>query len=231
MSFTCLLAALSIAAACGDPCSTPPLGISMPGAQPGQTSALPPLPKPACYPSPTLRNLYVQTPPFVATGNSSWTFSVIEGKLLIQTNDGMQSRCERMTLLVNGADPAEVSVSGTQLKVVSGTDCINGTFLQANADRVTRTGVDGALLTFKGNAKLVFARQGKKADVSADRVSLNLATGQITCDMGTQPVYPPAPGSNIPCPVTPVTSTGSSPPQATTPVPSTSSFWGLGFFH
>src|SRR5262245_59678929 len=109
--------AVGIAAACGPyigpickpptPASTP-TGISMPlvaqssapPATPQCTTPhnLPPAPPPTEYPSPTTPSAAQPVPPpaFACPG---WNLSIVDGKLHLQTVDGLRSTCEKMTIL------------------------------------------------------------------------------------------------------------------------------------
>jgi hypothetical protein len=110
--------------------------------------------------------------------------------------------CEKLSILATGVEPTEVAVGSNQIRVSSGKDVKGGDFLQATADRVSRSGPEGTVVILEGTAKLLYVRQGKKAEVSAERISVNLATGQVVSDLGnTTPVSPivPATGST-PCP-------------------------------
>ena len=181
-----VLLAAGIAAACGP---YAPAGCSMPPASSGTTQSCPSaMPQaPACPVQATL--------PSVPSAVSVWTLSVVGGKLQLQTADGARSQCERMTMVVNGADPIEVLTKGSKIHLAAGKDSVGACSLQAVADRVTRTGWEGSLVTLEGNATLVYVRNGKKADIAADRIAVNLPTGQVTVDMDVpQPVAtPPAP--------------------------------------
>jgi hypothetical protein len=188
-----LLAAVGL----GEACTPPP---------PQATWVQPPsgYPTPAPIPTPVQSPYsYVAqaTPPLPA--NASWFLSVVNGKLQLQTADGSRSMCERLTIMVSGVDPVEVTVVGKQIQIAAGKDCKGGTLLQGTAERLTRTGVEGALLTLEGSAKLVYVRNGHKAEISADRISVHLAAGQIVTDMDVPkpvtPVLPPGTGY----PVTP----------------------------
>src|SRR5262249_59345926 len=72
--------------------------------------------------------------------------------------------------------------------------------LAGSALRVSRTGPKGCILTLEGEATLTLIRQGKKAELTADRISVNLVTGQVEGQIGHPPQNPPVP------PVTPCTS-------------------------
>jgi hypothetical protein len=128
------------------------------------------------------------------------------GKLHLQTAEGTRSICDHLTILVGGVEPAEATVVDKRIQIVGGKDSKGSTILQATAERVIRSGAEGALMTLEGNAKLVYARNGHKADVCAERISVNLVTGQIVAEMdaprsvtpiqpagSSYPVSPPAP--------------------------------------
>jgi hypothetical protein len=147
-----------------------------------------------------------------------WNLSVADGKLQMQTPDGGRSLCERLTIVVTGVDLVEATITGQRIQLSSGKDAPGGTFLQASADRVTRTGQEGSIVGLEGNAKMVYARGGKKADISADRVSVNLMTGQIVIDMDAPP-QPVLPGQRM---VQPCAGTCPATPPVMPPVTSTS---------
>jgi hypothetical protein len=136
-------------------------------------------------------------------------------KVQVQTSDGMRATCEGLTIHVNGVEPLRVSVLGKQVQAHCGAqECQAGNgcdALQLSADRVSRSGPDGALLTLEGNAKLLCIRRGKRAEMAAEQISFHLVTGHIDCEMGQQP---PAPaivpcGTSAPC-TRPTCTTGSS---------------------
>jgi hypothetical protein len=49
----------------------------------------------------------------------------------------------------------------------------------ATADRVTRGGPDGGVLTLEGNARLSSSGEGRFAEIGAERIVVNLLTGQM----------------------------------------------------
>jgi hypothetical protein len=135
--------------------------------------------------------------------------------------------CEKLTILVGGVEPAEVSIADKLIKIASGKDVKDGDFLLATAQKVTRTATDGAQLVLEGNAKLVFVRKNKKIEVSTDLLSVNLSTGQVLSEMDApKPVAPvqdrtaPIPGTTAPpagCgyPIAPAAPSGPPAPSAT----------------
>src|SRR5207247_3764802 len=102
-----------------------------------------------------------------------------------------------------GVDPAEVSVAGKLIRIASGKDVKEGSFLQASAEKVTRTATDGAQLVLEGNAKLLYVRKSKKIEVSTDLLSVNLSTGQVLSEMDAPKLRTPCCGStpSTPAPV------------------------------
>jgi hypothetical protein len=210
---------VSVAAVWADwrPISYPPLpGISVPFPQAAQPYSPYPTMHPVSYPSvPPLPPNNVIPPPLPSTPvpgipASGWTLTVAEdGKLRVQTADGLSASVERMTMPVAGAQPLQVSVENRQVIVawcfdcksgcVKGADCLDGV-----AERVTRTGGDGSVLVLEGKAKLLCMRKGKKAEIAADRILVNVTTGHIETELSWQQalpqVTPPPPGI---VPVTP----------------------------
>jgi len=153
------------------------------------------------------------TPP----GAPGTNLSIVDGKLHLLGMDGSKMTCEKFTILVNGVAPAEVTVNDKLIKITSGSDIKDGTFLQATALRASRSGPDGAVVTLQGDAKLVYVRKGKKLEASAEAISVNLATGQIVSEMGVMPAgedcgpRPSTPPSTAPCTPYSVTGGGSEP--------------------
>jgi len=148
-----------------------------------------------------------------AAGVPGTSLSVLDGKILVQTADGSLMVCEKFTILVGGAEPAEVAVNEKLVTITSGkktcpgmccmqsagssTDC-----LQASAQKVRRIGAEGATLVLEGNAKLLYVRQGKKIDVATDLLQVNLSTGQVISELEMKPVTPLP--SEVPTPVVPI---------------------------
>jgi hypothetical protein len=166
---------------------------------------------PAYAPAPQAPQVYYQPQPYASPQPlayyvaspvaSDWHLSVAGAKLQLDAADGMRSTCEGLTILVPGAPPAAVAVSGREIRVTSGAE--GADHLTATALRVTRGGPAGALVTLEGSAHLVCVRQGKRAEITAERIAVNLATGQIQSEMGPAAVpQPPAP-SPAPPPVVP----------------------------
>jgi hypothetical protein len=138
-----------------------------------------------------------------APGVSGTTLTVLDGKLQVQTAEGARMSCERLTILVSGVEPADVTVFGKLVKITSAKDVKDGTILQASAQTVKRSGAEGATLGLEGDAKLVYVRGGKKIEVSTDLLSVNLLTGQVISEMELKPVtpiLPPAPLATTPQP-------------------------------
>jgi len=207
MTFRCFLlsAALLFAAATAWPC----------GPDAPRLPSLPPQPTQSAWSSaPCQAATYPTTPPqpaalapapsspYSSAGTATWTLTVVGESLLVETNEGMKAGCDKLSIFVTGAAPAEATVAGKQIRVASGKEGEGSDSLRGTANCVTRSGVDGALLTLEGNAKLVYVRQGKKAEVSADRVSVNLASGQVVGEMGSSQMVTPVSGPATPCPST-----------------------------
>lgn len=102
-----------------------------------------------------------------------------------------------MSLTLNLACHADASpgvrTRGTAIRLVADGDRVRltGNGLQASADRVTRT---GANLTLAGHVQLRYERQGRRAEIVADRVVVDLATGHVETDLsGGASVTTPAP--------------------------------------
>jgi hypothetical protein len=112
------------------------------------------------------------------------------------------------------------------IKITSGKDVKDGDLLQATAQKVTRSGPEGATLVLEGNAKLVYSRQGKKIDVSTDLLSVSLLTGQVISELNApKAVTPiPPPGCTTSAPLPSVTAPPAfrkpSPYEARPPLPS-----------
>jgi hypothetical protein len=189
----------------------------------------------AGYPPPQAGAYYVATPP------SGWALSVTEeagkARLQVQTPDGLSASCEQITIPVNGMGSAVVSVAEKQVQVRCDSNVPAGgssDALQGSADRVTRSGADGLLLSLEGKAQLRFMRQGRRAELSADRISVNLANGHVEVDLGG-----PAPAVTIPVPCSQTGSLPSCSPMLAPASPSSRSnqkdaeqvfsFW-TGFF-
>jgi hypothetical protein len=137
---------------------------------------------------------------------SSWAISVKDGKLKIESADGAAAVCESLTIPADGHPAVEVTVEGKHVHVRSGAqECARGRkcclkdspqdSLVGSALRVSRNGPKGCVLTLDGDATLTLVRQGKKAEITADRVSVNLVTGQVEGQIG----HPPQEPQVVPC--------------------------------
>lgn len=211
--------AVGVAAACGpyigplcnQPAPTsPPSGISMPGPQTAQWPApstgrpTPCIPPPAPDTPPTQITAHAPRPRVVyeypaGSGVPGTSLSVLDGKLLVQTVDGSRMACERFTILVSGAEPAEVAVAEKLVTITSGKQCpglcctpsgSSMDCLRASAQKVRRVGAEGATLVLEGGAKLVYVRGGKKIEVATELLQVNLLTGQVISEMELRPVQP-----------------------------------------
>ncbi len=146
---------------------------------------------------------YVPQPALPPLPAPSWSLCAEGTRLQVQTADGARATCESLTVQVSGAEAVEVVVEGRQVHVRSGGPSRDS--LRGSADRVTRSGPEGAVLTLEGNAKLTVVRGGKHAELVADRVSVNLSNGHVEADVTTPP--PPATPPPPSCPVTPAPTT------------------------
>jgi hypothetical protein len=137
---------------------------------------------------------------------------VVDGKLQLQTSDGLRALSDRLTLAVGGCEPVQLTVNGSQIRIQCGesSERTEKDNLRGSADRLARIGPDGATLVLEGNARLQCLRRGKKAEVATDRITVNLTTGHMENELGApqvQPVIVPAvepsrPASPIPGPAT-----------------------------
>jgi hypothetical protein len=211
-----LFIAVGVAAACG-PYAPPAQPLSLVSyADSGTICVQAPAPSQTGYYYEPVTNPQGQTyyvpraiPTSPPPGFSGTSLSVRDGKLQVQTADGARMSCEKLTILVNGVDPAEVSVADKLIKITSGKDVKEGSFLQASAQKVTRTSTDGAQLILEGDAKLLYVRKGKKVEVSTEVLSVNLLTGQVISEL------------DAPRPATPVPPTTTDGPAAPPPPPPT----------
>ena len=120
---------------------------------------------------------------------SAWKLSVASGSLQVQTGDA-QATCESLSFKAGG-EPFVLSVDGKQVHVDAGLGArLDGVYVKGNADRVTRTGAGGAVLVMEGHVKVCYGRQGQHAEVMAERVVVNLATGHVETDIDGGKGYP-----------------------------------------
>jgi hypothetical protein len=112
----------------------------------------------------------------------------------VQAADGSRAACESLTFQAAGEEPVEAGVEGKQVFVRTAPTKGAQDYLRGSADRVTRRGPDGAVVSLEGNAKLTFSRKGTKAEVTANRISVNLATGQVEVEGAGSTAPPPPPG-------------------------------------
>src|SRR5205823_1265105 len=117
------------------------------------------------------------------------------------------------TITVPGAEPVYVSAEDKRVHLsglIARCDTAADT-LRASADRVTRSGPEGMTLTLEGNASLMLVRKGKKADLVAERISVNLTTNRVESELPgctpppktTSPMVTPCPLSPAPSPAPP----------------------------
>src|SRR5688500_3000949 len=112
ISIAPLVAAAGSAAACG-PSATPTCPADPP----------PPAQVPGAYYYEPVTNPQGQTyyapryaPAAPTTQAPGTSLSIVNGKLHLQGADGSKMTCEKFTVLVNGVEPAEVSVSGKEIR-------------------------------------------------------------------------------------------------------------------
>lgn len=178
-----------------------------------------PLP-PSAYCPPPAPSGYGYSMPSPASPQPGCTFSATkEGgalRLLMVGNDGLRSSCEKTTLLINGAAPVTIRVDDAGKQVLVGNDID----VKGSAERVNRGGTDGAILTLEGKAQLRCWRNGHQAEMTGERILVNLLTGHVEAELG-------APQPATPAPPTPVTSTTTGPGPGN---PALSFTYGMGPF-
>jgi hypothetical protein len=116
------------------------------------------------------------------------------GQLQIQTADGMQATCEKLTFRIGAGKPVTLSAQGKQVIVRSEQ-------LAASADCVRRSGPEGASLTLEGNVRLRQQKGGRHAEIFSDQAGINLAPGQVEgnwVEAIKQPSAEVIPGVRIP---------------------------------
>jgi hypothetical protein len=159
------------------------------------------------YPSYT-RYTYIAVPNLAA----SWTFQAVDesGKtrLQIQSGAGMQGTLSDLAFRAPDGTSVTVTVADKQVQV-------QGAGLQARADRLTRSGTNGTVLTFEGNVKLRYEKKERHAEVVAERAVVNLAAGQVEISIGGAKVAPPLPEPVPPVCPTPSYGTTIAPPAQT----------------
>jgi hypothetical protein len=177
------------------PTQSPYIAPTQPPVEPGMRPDTPAPPPPVQTPLPALpqpQPYSSQTSPAPLSSVPVWALSIVDGKLHLQTAEGTRSTCEKLTILISGVDPTAVAVCESLIRLTSGKqEGRSSDFLQATAQKVSRTGPDGATVVLEGNARLVYVRKGKRIDVSTDLVSVNLATGQVISEMDVPKMVTP----------------------------------------
>jgi hypothetical protein len=127
---------------------------------------------------------------------SGWALSASQGKVMIQSADGAQGMCDSLTIPVARVGMLRVTADA-QVYICSADECSKvpggtgkATF-RLSGNVVTRNGPTG--LTAEGSAKLTWDRNGKRAEVSADRITVDLATGHVETDLVPAPEVPQLP--------------------------------------
>src|SRR5262245_9975720 len=133
--------------------------------------------------------------------------SVSSGKLQIESGDGAKATCESLTIPVEGSAAVELSVKGKHIHVCAGaSECGTGRCsprsvpqdsLVGKALQVSRSGPQGCVLNLEGEVTLSLVRKGKKADLTAERISVNLLTGLLEAQVGHPPQFG-SPGRPVP---------------------------------
>jgi hypothetical protein len=199
-TFALVLAAASLAAAQQQPPS-PPAAAPAPQAalSPYTAPQVPPSAYHAPQPPPTTYLSLWQAYPYYGVPQPTWALSVSGGKLLIESADGSKAVCEALTIPVEGAAAVELTVEGKHIHVRSvtgecGKCCPEQSpkdSLAGSALRVSRNGPRGCVLTLEGEATLSLVRKGKKAELTAERISVDLVTDRVEGYIGHPPQYAP----------------------------------------
>jgi hypothetical protein len=108
---------------------------------------------------------------------SPWLLRVVElnhhSRLMMQFDgdkDTPRVSCEEMVLHV-GPEPLTVSVEGKQVH-------LSGNFIKGSADTIGRNAANGNLV-MEGHVKLNYGKEGKKVEVTADQVVVNITEGRV----------------------------------------------------
>ncbi|MBV9122183.1 MAG: hypothetical protein JO112_02325 [Planctomycetes bacterium] len=113
--------------------------------------------------------------------SDSWTMKVVleEGHALLEVQGPGESRltCERTTLKNSGGSPLKIHVAENDTQVA-----VSSSALNALADSLIE---QNGCLVLEGHVKLVYSKDTQRADVVADRVLINLASGNLEIAPGT----------------------------------------------
>lgn len=177
-------------------------GIPTPTPLPPDTPAPPaevPLPTPSApTPPPKATPKPAPTPTVPAGPGVNWAVSVLEGKVQVHVGDSVLGWADKLMLPVNGVEPIQVMVLGSQLRILCGEGGeAERCRITGAADRLTR-GSDGTTLILEGKASLQCSRKGMKAEASGGKITVNLATGQIVSEVGGQATKPSTPVTHAP---------------------------------
>jgi hypothetical protein len=97
----------------------------------------------------------------------------------------MQATSAGLTFSVPDGFPVAVAVAHGQVEVRGATapQTKEAQRLLGRGRVLRRSGRDGAVLTLEGQARLHYERKGRTAEVVADRIVINLATGHVEVDL------------------------------------------------
>jgi hypothetical protein len=119
----------------------------------------------------------VPPPPMPASpAPAPWQLRVVEvnhqPRLMMQWTGDNETRasCEEMTVHI-GPEPLKVCVADKQIHV-------SGNFIKGSADTITRNTADGSLL-MEGHVKVHYGKEGKKVEVAAEEVVVNMTEGRV----------------------------------------------------
>jgi hypothetical protein len=125
----------------------------------------------------------------------TWEFTTTRGggeaRLQVQTGQGATATCESMTFKTAGGTPITLTADGQKVRVQSGPGG-HALRIYASADRVTRGGACGEMITLQGHARAQFELKGQGGQITGERVTLNLGTGSIEV-AGSGPTVPQGP--------------------------------------
>jgi hypothetical protein len=129
-----------------------------------------------------------QAPP---AGN--WRLSAA-GNVVSLESGGLAAKGERFAVPVTvcgtiAADLVVTAESGlVKLEVNDQTKDGGSIQLRASASRATLTATPSNVLTLDGDARVTFDVGGKRSQVTAERVTLDLTAGRVQIDVGPPPV-------------------------------------------
>jgi hypothetical protein len=132
---------------------------------------------------------------------STWTMTVLrEGNqslLHIQAGGG-EGICEAITLPLNGSLSVTLTANESQVLIKSNNNArqmLFGINVTGIADRVSRSGSGGLILTLEGHVHLKCTDTRGSIEVATDRIVLNLVTGHVEVELTPEPIVNPV----VPC--------------------------------